>query len=260
MPSKLLWEGESRLAPLPIALVATGIPGPRGGRGSKNRKTGGMIQLWIVPSHVSAAKAVLSGDDRAVCGDCKLRPLLARARGAKLAGKGKETCYLTSQIWRGHGPTAITTSLGKGKYTKALSEDVKKITQHVKGFRWGAWGDPLALPLEVLKHDPLVSQLTMPGARHTAYTHQWRGLESSDAEWVQGWCMASVDTVEDAQVAMSQGWRYYRVRKEREDLIQGEKICPASKEGNHVLTCAECRQCDGKHKGAKRSNYVIISH
>ena len=44
----ILWEGASRLDSVPIVVIATGIDSP-----SKNRKTGEMVQCWILLRDVS---------------------------------------------------------------------------------------------------------------------------------------------------------------------------------------------------------------
>jgi hypothetical protein len=52
-----------------IVIIATGFK-----QGSKNGKTGAMIQTWILRKDINPVKAVKTGLDFMVCGDCWKRP------------------------------------------------------------------------------------------------------------------------------------------------------------------------------------------
>ena len=68
MQSAILWAGRSAIDGSPIALVATGL-----GRSSRNEKTGGIVQTWIIRTDMSPTDAVATGADAAICGDCPHR-------------------------------------------------------------------------------------------------------------------------------------------------------------------------------------------
>ena len=119
--------------------------------------------------------------------------------------------------------------------------------------RWGAWGDPAAIPLHV--YTPILESLE----GWQGYTQQWRHLRARD--W--GWLMASTHSRLQALEARARGWRSFRVREEADTLLPGEAICPASDEwealGRKRRTCQECRQCGGLgQEGA--ADRVIIDH
>lgn len=74
-----LWRGPSRIDGEEIVLVATGAS-PLQGEQSGNRKTGRMVQTYILPVAVPPSEAVKTGADVSVCGDCELRPSAHKAR------------------------------------------------------------------------------------------------------------------------------------------------------------------------------------
>ena len=61
----ILWKGYSLLDNQPIVVIAT--------TGSKNSKTGDMVQTWILRDDIAPNQAVKTGEDYSVCGDCKHR-------------------------------------------------------------------------------------------------------------------------------------------------------------------------------------------
>jgi hypothetical protein len=72
--------------------------------------------------------------------------------------------------------------------------------------------------------------------------------------------MASVDSVAEAAEALAAGWRYYRVAFDGDiPQLAGESICPGSAEAGKLLTCIECRHCDGERTG-RRGSVVIRQH
>ena len=64
----VLWSGPSALNGYPIVVVATFA--------SSNRKTGDMIQVWVLTADKAPIDAYKDGTDDAVCGDCKHRQSL----------------------------------------------------------------------------------------------------------------------------------------------------------------------------------------
>jgi hypothetical protein len=62
--------------------VITGAS-PLASKQSKNKKTGPMVQAWILVEKMLPIMAVMAGADRSVCGSCKFRPITVKA--AKVA-------------------------------------------------------------------------------------------------------------------------------------------------------------------------------
>ena len=208
----VVYRGPSRLDGAPIVAIVTGLA-----RASSNPKTGPMAQLWILRADIAPHDAVRSGDDSSVCGDCSLR-------GA--------ACYVQTY----QAPLAVFRAYQAGNYPDGAPQDVSG-----RMLRLGAYGDPAALPL------PLVRRLVKAAAGHTGYSHQWRTAP-------RGWrdvVMASVETEADAQRAWRAGWRTFRLAAEPDKARERE--CPSSR----GVTCAQCRMCDG---GTRGSSITIAPH
>jgi hypothetical protein len=220
----ILYKGPSLINEKSIVAIATGLKG-----GSHNVKTGAMVQVWILAADQNPIKTYETGADEAICGDCK---------------HGKMgTCYVNL----GQGPYAVYGAYQRDKYTEATDDLIKT---HFAGrtVRFGAYGDPAAIPLYVWEKILSVSE------RHTAYTHQWK---KDRVQPYKSFCMASVDNEKEYAEARKLGWRTFRVRLESEPVLEREFICPASHEANKRLTCQQCCACNG---GDKLGTVTIITH
>jgi len=128
--------------------------------------------------------------------------------------------------------------------------------EHVPGqyagrmVRIGSYGDPAAVPLQVWE------DYTRGAAGVTGYTHQWR---DADAAGLGRYCMASCDTAGERIEAVAAGWRTFRVRVQGEDKLPGEAVCPASHEAGQLLTCDQCKSCNGNLTG-RIGGIVIEAH
>ena len=213
-----------------IVTIMTGLTTP-----SSNSKTGVMLQVWHLVEDESPVKAVQSGADESICFDCVLRPLLAKLAEKKL-GQKQVKCYVN----KGHAPERIWQAYHNGSYPDY--EDLEDWEQEIvdrkvetSSVRLGAYGEPSA--------DVEVSlRLAKSSKGFTAYTHQWRLPEF---QILKDFCMASLDSAEDYQLAKSLGWRTYRVGKESE-LQVGEIACPHSTKG---VQCVDCGLCAGTNFG-----------
>jgi hypothetical protein len=67
--------------------------------------------------------------------------------------------------------------------------------------------------------------------------------------------MASVDSVDEIDLAVKNNWRYFRVAKPTDTLLENEILCPNSTKG---VQCIDCGLCSGNEIGAK--NIVIMVH
>ena len=197
-------------------IIATGFSTP-----SDNRKTGDMIQIWILCKAEDPVTAIRTGLDRLICGNC-------RHRGHEVDGRfGVErTCYVNE----GQAPLGIWKAWKAGRYTTL---------QYMDGFagrrvRFGAYGDPTHLPLS------LALAIAGVSSGWTGYTHQWRKPS------LQAWrsiLMASVDTVAELVIARSMGWSTFRVGSEAQP---SESLCASEAIGT---PCAVCLLCAGARGG-----------
>lgn len=206
----VLYEGPSELNGDPIVCVATGL-----GRPSTNRATGPMVQVWIMPADCSPLEAIRNGKDFAVCGDCNLRPCR------------KGGCYVSVLV---HGPQRVWRRWKRGGYRKGSVQSVEG-----KRIRLGAWGDPRALPLS------LVKALCGAARKHTGYTHLWSWRGSYR---YRGLLMASVESESQARAAKKRSWRTFRVRPEGGELLAGEKAC-LKETGVQCIDCCLCNGTEG---------------
>ena len=208
----IVWRGPSRLDGNPVVLIATGF------RGSNNPKTGDMIQTWIIRSHIPPHKATKTGQDISVCGDCSKRPTNKAIR------LGERGCYVST--WQ--APLQIYKTFKAGKYPAFDLEAFRG-----KPVRFGAYGDPAAVPAEIWESLKSVASNT------TGYTHQWRDND------LTAYAMASCDTVQDRIDATSNGYRTFRTKRPGQPIEPGEIACPASKEAGQRTTCINCQLCNG---------------
>lgn len=190
-----------------------------------------MWQTWILRADVSPTVAVASGEDSSICGDCRLR---------KQPGGGR-ACYVNV----GQAPASVWRAYRRGAYARRLPLQSETSNAMI---RLGAYGDPAAVPLSVWE------TLTRGAKGWTGYTHQW-----SWATELQRYCMASVDTEDEAHAAHAAGWRTFRTRNSDTQLLSLEVVCPASPEGGDKLQCIDCMACHGTANN-RRSSITIIAH
>lgn len=236
----IIYRGPSLLDGSPIVVVALTHSG--------NRKTGDMVQTYILADGPNPVEAARSGADAAVCGDCKHRP----ANGG--------ACYVTLI----HGPSSVWRGLQRGIYPVLDGADGATVAECLSALgagrmvRLGTYGDPAAVPAWIWQ--ALVAQ----AEGRTGYTHQWaNGDLSEDYQLrpLRALVMASCDTEQEAQYAQQLGWRYFRVRGSLEEpRMVREMVCPASEEAGKVRTCASCGACDGAQRGPSKASVVIVVH
>ena len=230
MNGVILYKGPSQLDGEPIVVIATGLK-----TGSNNRKTGNLIQTWILREDISPVEAVKSGEDSSICGDCIHR---GHAKNGKNTGR---SCYVT--VFQ--APLTIWKSHKRGGYR--LADDLPNQFTG-RAIRIGSYGDPAAVPLAIW-------QAVCSGASYwTGYTHQWRDCDIG----YSAYCMASADGLADRQFANMLGYRVFRVTADGDKASQ-EVICPASSEAGHKTTCDKCRACGGTSSRAK-ADIVITVH
>lgn len=231
--SAIIYRGPSMLDGAPIVVVATGL-----GKASRNAKTGGIVQTWILRDDMSPLDAVNCGADASICGDCPHRGTVEDGRNVG------RSCYVT--VFQ--APLSVWKAVQRGAYPELTQGELQEAFAG-RVIRLGAYGDPAAVPFHVW-HGALAD-----AAGVTGYTHQWR-------QWPQfkAYCMASCDTVADYVEAKAAGWRTFRVRAAGEAL-QGKRevACPASAEMGAKTSCALCKACGGASSKA-RVDIAIIAH
>jgi len=206
-------------------VIATGLDKP-----SINRKTGDMIQTWILVKDEKPTEALKSGRDEIVCGDCSLRGINGKERA----------CYVNL----GFAPNNVYrkyVSGGYGGFDLDLFRD--------RFVRFGSYGEPTLIPFD------LVEQIASVASGHTGYTHQWRNPKYQP---YSQFFMASCDGT-DYSNALEAGWRAFVVS---DASIPQLVTCPASKEfeakWGHRRTCQQCGLCAGTSRPAK--SIVIAPH
>jgi hypothetical protein len=242
----VLYHGPSMYDGAPIVCIVTGLAGKRA---SANRKTGGMLQTWILRADVDPIAALRSREDSSVCGSCK-------HRGDPETGRSR-TCYVNV----GQAPLSVWRAWQRGAYGAPLA-DAESIAALGAGLgvRLGSYGDPAAVPANVWH------ALTSRAAFRTGYTHGWRDAEPSLAQL----CMASADSLGEAREARERGFRTFRVAAFGDTFREvGEARCPASEEAGKRVTCDGCplaRTVNGARvpgcggAGVTGPNVVIQAH
>ena len=221
-----MWQGCSLIDGSPIALIAVGLE-----TSSENSKTGGMVQTYILPTTLPPHKAVQTGQDFAVCGDCPHRPSNQTA---------PSKCYVRTF----QGPNQVFRSWKAGNYPTWSSLSAKArmratLLMQAKGIRLGAWGNPSAVPQHAWERLPIRSTLT-----RTGYDHGWRDPR---AVWLKGLVQASVSSFAEAKEAETLGWSpYLHLREPPSRPPKGWTRCPENL--SKLVTCSTCGLCDGSKK------------
>jgi len=225
----VIYNGPSLIDGSPIVAIAL--------MGSSNRKTGNMVQTYILRTDMRPVAAVQSGADVAICGNCKHRP----ANGG--------ACYVVVA----QGPTVVFKTNEAGKYPTAAAADVGTMVAG-RMVRLGTYGDPAAVPAQVWE------ELTAQAAGRTGYTHQWDNpaLTADQRARITALCMASADNEAEATQARASGLRYFRIRVATEALGPREFVCPASDEGGKRKLCDTCGACNGTTKSTGASPVIIV--
>ena len=215
----LFYRGASPIDRAPLIGIAT--------LESDNRKTGDMVQTWILREDISPTMARSTDEDRSFCGDCSVR----------------DACYVN---W-GQAPSSIWHAYHRGGYID-LRRKPAVMRRIVSGrvVRMGAAGDPAMIPLQHWLR-------VLHGADGwTGYTHQWR---NPWAQPMRELTMASVESLEDQDLARAMGWRTYRIRRQNDALARNEIACPSDTTGRK---CIDCMACDGALKPSAASVAIVV--
>ena len=227
--SSIIYRGPSLIDGSPIVAIAV--------ISKRNRKTGDMLQTYIMRDDMNPLEASKTGADAAICGSCVHRGTPTNDSDAKQA-KGR-SCY----VLLGQGPLNVYRSMLRGIYGEAITQAKRIALGRGRMVRVGTYGDGAAVPFHVWQ------ELTQEALGHTAYSHQGA---NSGAAYVPTFFMRSVDSEQEAQSAWNNGERTFRVVSNVADIVKGKEIlCPASKEAGARTTCAACKLCAGASIKAK---------
>ena len=194
---------------------------------SLNKKTGDMAQIWILNKDIDPVKALKDGQSKEICFSC---PHLIN-----------KTCYVNT----GQAPLAVYRAYKAGKY-EPLNLDLLKTLLRWKAVRFGAYGEPVLIPFDLVKF------IAKNSRGFTGYTHQW---QSSKYLKYRKFFMASTDSAKQTKKANKNGWRAFRVKGKNEPNLKNEIDCPNTLTG---IQCRDCQLCDGNNKQAK--NISIEAH
>ena len=219
MAGAVLYQGKSCLDSGRIVCILTGFSG------SENRKTGNMVQSWILRSDMSPLEALQTGNDFSVCGNCKHRGM---------AGK-RRSCYV--QVHQ--APLSVYRAFLQGNYPRI--DTVGWDILQGKSLRVGSYGDPAAVPAALWK------AAIRESGKHTGYTHQW-----IDFPEFKGLLMASCDNVIEYQAAVSLEWKTFRILKNPADIGSNEILCRNYDTG---ISCEKCGICNGR-----KNNVAVPVH
>ncbi|MDY6899483.1 MAG: hypothetical protein SWZ49_15590 [Cyanobacteriota bacterium] len=212
--SYVVWEGASLIDGSPIVLILTGFVNH-----TLNRKTGKLIQSWVIQQNFVPTEAAKKGLEKGICGSCPL----------KLSQTG--ACFVNilpvNNIYRKYFA---------GNYPKFSANEIEVIKRYRYPIRIGSYGDPTAVPFDVW--EPIISA----SGGHTGYTHRWDSNEC-DSRWKK-YLMASVQSESKARIAQNLGWRTFRIITPDAPLSENEILCRHTKD--NATQCEACMLCDGK--------------
>lgn len=228
MKGVILYEGASLLDGMPIVVIAI--------INTKNRKNGGMIQIFIMRSDIDPITASRLGEDYSICGDCVHRGVANPNK--KSGGADKRSCYVMLLML-----LSIYKAYKKGKYKRLHGHTAISEWFRDELVRLGAYGDPSAVPSYIWDSVLLYTK------GRTGYTHQF---STKGADVRTDMCMVSVDNLEQAKHQWELGNRTFRVGKFVTDMIRDKEVlCPASDEAGKRTTCDKCKLCSGNEIQAK---------
>ena len=228
----ILYQGPSLINGQPIVALAQSD--------STNKKTGNMIQTFILDATTDPITASRTGLDASICGSCPHRGTPNNNAKGQATNR---TCYVTLA----HAPLGKYKAYKKGVYgtTTATLKEVESFGS-LQGVRLGTYGDPCAVPNDIWK------ALTSKALYSTAYTH---AAINPMPESI----MTSTDNLKQSFDAWARSERTFRVISSIDQLYKRrEVLCPASEEMGKRATCASCKLCGGSSINAK--SIAIVAH
>ena len=227
----VLYRGKSCISKQPIVAIAV--------LRSSNVKTGNMIQVYILPEDISPLAALKANDNSGSCGNCPLQGNFDDSLGKMV----DRVCYVNV----GQAPEMIWKTWKNGKYPRYLPKEHDHLILG-RTVRWGAYGDPAALPLRLIRR---ISDLAKGW---TGYSHQLLWIDRRRADVLAEYLMCSVDNPAQWAEAKRRNYRSFVVVQEGFQPSNAVQ-CPHY---SHGVKCEDCRLCDGQATGAK--DVYVIAH
>lgn len=226
MPGAIIHRGPSLIDGKPIVVVAVWD--------SANRKTGNVLQTYILREDIDPVTASKYGEDESICGGCRHRgtptfdPTKKQAEG--------RSCYVVL----GQGPLIVFKTLKRGGYPDYSDNPTMIRALGLSAMvRIGTYGDGAAVPAQVWDN------LLADAAGHTAYSHN-----GGDPQRY----MISADSLAQAQDAWRSKYRTFRVVRDVSEIVPGQEIeCPSER----GVQCVDCKLCGGSAKQAKSIAIVV---
>jgi hypothetical protein len=151
MPGAVIHRGPSKIDGQPIIVVAIWA--------STNRKTGDMLQTYIMRSDIDPLTANKYGEDYSICGNCALRGTPTLDPTKKQAED--RPCYVVL----GQGPMVVFKGLQRGIYPDYTNRQQRRALGRGRMVRIGTYGDGAAAPRFVW------DDLLFEAEGHNAYSH-----------------------------------------------------------------------------------------
>lgn len=232
MSTFIVYEGPSLYDGAPIVVLVQ--------TETSNRKTGDMVQTYILRADIDPVTASRTGQDSAICGTCPHmgKPNLASDKGQALG----RSCYVTLA----HGPLGKYKAYRKGQYKHAIGHEKMRALGLGRMVRLGTYGDPACVPNYIWE------SLISAAQGWTAYTH---GQVNPMPQQI----MTSADSLGQAESAWAKGERTFRVISDLAAMVKGKEVlCPASIEAGKRVTCESCKLCAGA--SVKGKSVAIVAH
>ena len=201
--------------------------------GSTNRKTGNMVQIWILDNRMHPVESRRGGFDAS--NQCQGCPLAS--------GNG---CYVNtnplSAIYRKHKGDNPYPLLEMGTPEWASFFEGQAV-------RFGAYGNPSLIPLS------MVESIAGFARKWTGYFHDWDVMEAELAKAYGKYFMASCESTNWAE-AHRMGLRTFTtVPADTHGTKDIGMECLADAKG---MTCVECGLCDGTNRRQGKLPHVWI--
>ena len=238
MPGLIVYGGPSKYDGEQIVVI---LVKPSG---KSNRKTGDVVQQYILRADIDPLHASRIGADFSICGNCKHKGTPTPSKSYGVASN--RTCYV--RLFQ--GPLGVYKAFKRGNYI--VAETIEQVCNFIGDsmLRLGTYGDPASLP------DGLNELLISLSHAHVSYTHA-HTVDEALGDKVSTYSMVSADSIDDAITAHSKGFRTFRVIPVNEadkPLLKNEILCPSTK----GVQCIDCKLCNGtKYKG---KSIAIIAH
>jgi hypothetical protein len=214
----IIYQGPSLIDNKPIIVVAI--------EKSNNKKTGDVVQTYILRADIDPLLANRTGEDYSICGECPLKGIPSnKEKGTAISRK----CYVSLH----QAPLGIYKKFKNNGYELCDNKIKRNSLGYNRIVRVGSYGDGAAVPQYVW--DELVEY----ASGHTAYTHN-----HGDPRFY----MKSVESLQEAEWNWNNGYRTFRIVKNESQIVKSKEIlCPSNK----GVKCVECKLCSGSNTKAK---------